>query len=142
MSTRTTGKRERLVERINKRIVRNNQCFVDEEMHIRAEYALLARQIKQLNRFAPGPVKGCHCQICSVHSHTLGAYLNRNDVLALLKQAKRQGGSMKAINEPSKLIVEFVGGPKALVMTKALMRNLFKLAKDNKIRRVLVVLEK
>ncbi len=55
---------------------------------------------------------------------------------------KQKGDSMKAIKEPN-VSVELIGGPKAgIIMTKAMMRDLFNLAKNNKIRRVLVVLEK
>lgn len=47
---------------------------------------------------------------------------------------------MKAINEPIRTSVEFIGMPKkGLIQSRTLMRELFRLAKDNKIRRVLVV---
>lgn len=89
MSKRTLDLSTRMAEREWKHHMKSPNTPMPVIADIRAELERLARRIKKLNRFAPGPVKRCHCQICSVHSHTLGAYLNRNDVLALLKQAKR-----------------------------------------------------
>lgn len=59
--------------------------------HIRAELSRLARAIKQLERVSPkdAPVTGCDCQICSMRKNATGAYINRQDVLDLIKEAKR-----------------------------------------------------
>jgi hypothetical protein len=61
--------------------------------HVRAELDRLARQVKQLQRFAPSPGKspgkGCPCQICRMRDYAMGAYFNRNEVLELIRKAKR-----------------------------------------------------
>lgn len=77
------SKRKTLEERIVER------GLISRPRHIRAELDRLAQQVKKLQRFAPSPIKGCHCQICRMHDHVTGAYLNRNDMLRLIREAKR-----------------------------------------------------
>lgn len=50
---------------------------------------------------------------------------------------------MKAITEPNGPVVEIVNGPKSgVVMVRTLMRDLVRLAIDNKAKRVLIVFER
>ena len=50
---------------------------------------------------------------------------------------------MKAITEPKGPVVEIVNGPKkGVIMTRTMMRDLVRLAIDNKAKRILVVFER
>lgn len=82
MSTRTTGKRETLEQRIKRADFEANDGFISTEEYIRAELQRVARQVRRLDDSDGGK-----------HKHTIhftcGYYQAIHDVLELLKEAGR-----------------------------------------------------